>query len=199
LRHIDFLLPDPIAGQPVGDAGAYARCFRELLRAWLEDRPAEVRVRLFDSIVGLLTSGTTRLSGFGRTPDPAMTISVDGDIFTDDVLRSTEPLYFATGLHVDSSTIDEYLASEAFLLLKRASEALPDDCLTCDAAHACRGGQLVHRYRKGNGFANRSLYCDSLYALFCLAAEELLRSDRTAALLMSRLAERAAPAPAAFA
>jgi uncharacterized protein len=125
----------------------------------------ETRVRLFYEIIRLLLGGKSTTELVGLSPFGAIVIETDGSIEQSDILKSTYPGAPDTGLHVSRDSFDSVLRIPTFVARQVGTRALCDECLACKIHQVCGGGHFAHRYREGNGFANRSVYCPDLFRL----------------------------------
>jgi uncharacterized protein len=169
--NVDFLLAhgnwsSPPPGRiPGSKETAYGNWLVRVFDRWYGAPSQETRVRLFAEIIKLLLGGKSATELVGLSPLGAVVIETDGSIEQSDILKSTFPGAPETGLHVSRDTIDSVLEVPAFVARQIGLRALGDECLACEIRQVCGGGLYAHRYRKGNGFANPSVYCPDLFHL----------------------------------
>ena len=168
---VDFLLPhgnwsSPPPGRikdskeaPYGDW---------LIRAfdhWYNHPGKATKVRLFTDIITLLLGGRSASEEVGLSPSSVAVIETDGSIEKSDILKSAYAGASSTGLHISGDTFDSLLGMPSIAARQIGLMALADDCRECELRNVCGGGMYAHRYRKGDGFRNPSVYCTDLYQL----------------------------------
>ena len=92
-------------------------------------------------------------------------VETDGAIEQGSALKSAYPGAPATGLHVARDRFDQALALPAFAARQLGVAGQAARCRACPVGRVCGGGHFAHRYRRGTGFANPSVYCPDLFRL----------------------------------
>jgi uncharacterized protein len=82
-----------------------------------------------------------------------------------DALRSVHHGAADTGMTVFEHDFDEVLTHPAIVARQIGIEALPQGCVRCQIHVICGAGYYPHRYRRGDGFRNPSVYCPDLTRL----------------------------------
>jgi uncharacterized protein len=168
---VDFLLPHgnwsqpPPGRDPRSPGTPYADWLIAVFDRWYEAPRLETRIRLFEEIMAVLLGGQSRVEGVGLSPAAMVVVETDGAIEESDMLTSAYPGAGATGLHVDRDSFDAVLSPTGTPARQRGQAALAPSCRSCDLHRACGGGLYPHRYRRGHGFTNPSVYCPDLYRL----------------------------------
>ncbi|WP_433519768.1 FxsB family cyclophane-forming radical SAM/SPASM peptide maturase [Nonomuraea sp. CA-143628] len=168
---IDFLLPlgnwsfPPPRRLPGSATTPYADWLIAVFDRWYAAPHMETNVRLFSEIIQLLLGGRSNSEAVGLSPVTVLVIDTDGTIELSDTVRSSSPGAASTGLHVDMNTFDDALLLPETAARQLGEPALAPECRACDMRNVCGGGQFVHRYRSGSGFANPSVYCPDLLQL----------------------------------
>lgn len=167
---IDFLLPhgnwsEPPPGWEGPDRTAHADWLIPIFDRWFDAPTREVRVRYFEEIMNLVLGGFSQVETIGLTPATLVVIETNGMVEQVDSLKSAFDGAAETGLSVFDSSFDDALASAGMAARQLGSQALCQTCLDCDAHSVCGGGYYPHRYRRGTGFLNPSVYCADLYRL----------------------------------
>jgi uncharacterized protein len=166
---IDFLLPHghwsapPPGHDPVRTP--YAAWLITIFDRWYTTRVQRTGIRLFTEIIHLLLGGASTSEEIGLSPAISVTVETDGEIEQSDLLKSVFDGAPATGLHVARDPFDAALMLPAMAARQIGRDALSPACLACPEQQVCGGGLYVHRYRRGWGFANPSVYCADLLAL----------------------------------
>jgi uncharacterized protein len=166
---IDFLLPHGTWAQPPPErtpdpaSTPYADWLIEVFRHWYP-KP-QTRVRLFEEIMHLLLGGASDSEIVGLAPARMVVIETDGSVEQEDTLKIAFAGAPATGLHLASDPLDAALLLPQLAARQIGLRALPAQCRACPVRTVCGGGLYSHRYRKGSGFFNPSVYCPDLLAL----------------------------------
>jgi uncharacterized protein len=95
-------------------------------------------------------------------PSTLVVVDTDGSIKQLDSLSSTYPGAVDTGLHITSNSFDEALDHPTTVARQIGAAALSQQCRACQVMEICGGGLYPHRYRRGAGFRNPSVYCTDL-------------------------------------
>jgi uncharacterized protein len=163
---IDFLLPhatwdDPPPGRDGGSL-RYAEWLLAIYERWSADgRP--VRIRIFDSILALGEGDASGTESLGADTSAIAVVEVDGTWERVDSLKMVSEEAPRTGLDVHRHSVDEFLARAG--ALGRDGGELAPTCRTCRVVDTCGGGLYAHRFGRGNGYANPSVYCADLFRL----------------------------------
>ncbi len=163
----DFLLPHgtwdhPPAGAG-GDEALYGRWLCTVHDRWQEaGRP--MRVRLFESVDSLSRYGGGSSSEvLGTVPAAAVAIETDGTVVWTESLNAVAEGAANTGGTIFSHSFDDLLS------LACAPEygvgSLCQECRECPLVRVCGGGLRAHRFGRGRGFANPSVYCKDISLL----------------------------------
>jgi uncharacterized protein len=159
---IDFLLPHGTWDQPPARSTAtdYADWLLAIFDCWSADgRP--VPVRIFDSILALKAGRGSGTESLGPDADSVAVIETDGTWEQVDSLKVVSELAARTGLDVWQHSVDEVIGHN-----RDGREAeLCATCRSCAVVDVCGGGLYAHRFGRGNGFDNPSVYCADLLHL----------------------------------
>lgn len=182
---VDFLLPHgnwstPPPHRPPGTSDApYGQWLTRVFDRWYSSvRSQETEVRLFAEIMNLLLGGQSRTESVGLSPVALITVNTDGSLEQVDSLRAAYPGAASTSLNVQTNTFDDALRHPAVLDRQRGMAALAESCLRCEIRRVCGGGHYAHRYRRGSGFRNPSVYCPDLTKLITHIANRLAADVR---------------------
>jgi len=166
---IDFLLPHGHWSTPPPGHNPrsvpYATWLIQVFDRWYKAPVQETGVRLFTEIIQLILGGASASEEIGLSPVVSVTVETDGEIEQSDLLKSVFEGAPATGLHVARDTFDSALLLPEIAARQIGTDALCDTCMACPEGRVCGAGLYVHRYRRGEGFANPSVYCADLLAL----------------------------------
>lgn len=190
-RSISFLLPDFTYDTIIFNKQVISQCTDFLLSvatAWMDRQETGISVRFIDEVIGKLISDELANDTSSRhNPYRQFSISSNGEICPDDVIRSFAPRFAATEQRAASATYNALAAHPAWTELARAAEKLPLECSTCVWKRVCGGGTLHHRYRKRNGFDNPSIYCEVYKKVNSYIAARLVASGIPADSIERRL------------
>jgi uncharacterized protein len=166
---VDLLLPhgtraSPPPGRvPDQSQAPYADWLIVIFDHWY---PApRTRIRLFEEIMTLLLGGESCAEMVGLSPSRLVVIETDGTIEQGDTLKVAYHGAARTGLHVARDCFDTALRLPGVVARQLGERALCDECGRCRIRRVCGGGLYAHRYKRGSGFANPSVYCSDLMRL----------------------------------
>lgn len=167
---IDFLLPHANWSNPPGTRTPatptpYGDWLVAAFERWYSAPVYETSVRLFEAIIRGLLSQSTRIESIGLSPAADIVVETDGAIEQIDALKSTYEGAAYTGLNVQDDPFDAALLLPQLVARQVGTAALADVCRRCDIHTVCGGGYYPHRYLRGQGFRNPSVYCDDLERL----------------------------------
>lgn len=172
---IEFLLPDDTHdtfNQTL--QGKYGTYLTDLFDSWVNDDNPNIQIRILNSAISLLLGGKSFVVGFGDDVGNAITISSDGDVGPDDILRSTGTDIMSTGLSVFNSSYSEYLDFYQEGIIQKINENISQECTDCCWLKTCGATHPVHRFKETNGFSNKSIYCADMKNYFANATKYLL-------------------------
>jgi len=162
---IDVLVRDGNWDQlPFGKASPesveYGRWLSGLLEAYLTD-PDPPRLRLLDDMLRLLLGGRSQKEGVGVTDYGILVIEPDGEVQKNDTLKVAHAGAdrFAANWNIHSHALSDILASEAYAVYHAQQRPAADVCRACPDLGVCGGGMVAHRWRKGAGYANPTIFC----------------------------------------
>jgi uncharacterized protein len=161
---VDLLIPHAHWGCPPPGSG-YADWLIAVFERWYSAPVLPTRIRFFTELIQLVLGGSGAVEGLGLTPSTLIVIETDGAIKQLDSLSSAYPGAADTGLHVDSSSFDDALEHPTTIARQIGVDALSQQCRACQVMEICGGGLYPHRYRRGVGFRNPSVYCADLLRL----------------------------------
>jgi uncharacterized protein len=164
LPHGNWSTPPLVRGTQAAEA-PYGEWLVAAFDRWYQASRRETEIRLFTEIVNLLLGGQSRSEGVGLSPAALVTVNTDGSIEQVDTLRSAYDGAMGTGYNVIDHSFDDLLWRPAVVARQIGVAALSDTCIGCDIHHVCGGGYYPHRYRRGDGFHNPSVYCRDLTLL----------------------------------
>lgn len=198
---IDFLLPhgnwsSPPAGleTPFGRKDApYGQWLNTIFDEWFPDHTSSVRIRIFDSLIHLLTGGRSGFEAVGGAESNLVVVETDGSYEMVDTLKATPGSVAKTGLHVRRNSLQEaqdYMARKQRTL---GALSMAEVCKQCPIVRQCGGGYLPHRYENGNKFNRETVYCQDMQRLvphvFGGLNEHALRHKTTTSFRAFKLSE----------
>jgi uncharacterized protein len=166
---IDFLLPhgnwdSPPPHRPPDGSTPYGDWLIAVFDRWYGDA-SPVDVRMFADIMRMLLGGASTSELIGLSPCGLVVVDTDGSLEQVDTLKSAYHGAAATGLSVHTDSFDAALAVPAVAARQIGLAALSDVCRACPVHRVCGGGYYPHRYRRGAGFKNPSVFCPDLRRL----------------------------------
>jgi uncharacterized protein len=168
---VDFLLPHgnwsaPPPGRPADPAAApYADWLIAIFDRWYAAAGRETGVRFFEEIINLLLGGASAVESIGLTPVSLIVVETDGSLEQVDSLKAAFAGAPETGLNVFDHAFDAAMEHPSIVARQLGRAGLCGTCASCPVAGVCGGGLYPHRYRRGAGFLNPSVYCPDLLRL----------------------------------
>ncbi|SEG16349.1 uncharacterized protein SAMN04489712_103453 [Thermomonospora echinospora] len=167
---IDFLLPHGTWSEPPPgrgpDAGTpYADWLIAVFDRWYGAPVRETGIRLFEEIINLVLGGRSRSESVGLSPVALIVVDTDGTMQQVDTLKTAFPGAPETGLTVTEHEFDDALRHPGVVARQIGRAALCAQCTACPVGDICGGGCYTHRYRRGHGYRNPSVYCLDLKKL----------------------------------
>ncbi len=188
LELLEFLLPDQTHDTfNIQNRGTYSKYLIELFNNWVKDDNPKIKIRILNSAISLLLGGKSYVIGFGNDLGEAITISSDGDISPDDILRSTGTNIMNTGLKVNVNTFYDYQKFHFSSLTNTINKTINNECTNCCWYKACGATHPIHRFSKLDGFSNKSVYCDDMKFYFAHISKFLLSKGLPLELLIKNL------------
>ncbi|WP_425558083.1 FxsB family cyclophane-forming radical SAM/SPASM peptide maturase [Cryptosporangium japonicum] len=178
---LEFLFPHATWETPpaasAGNAPEYARWLGRIFDRWTADgRP--VPIRLFDSIVRTTAGLSSLTEAIGLQDADLLVIETDGSLEQADSLKTAFDGAAATGLSVFADSFDVAARHPGITARQGGLDALCAECRACPVVDSCGGGLYAHRYRRGSGFANPSVYCADLKELIRIVRDRVPTGPR---------------------
>jgi uncharacterized protein len=179
---IDLLLPHATwTDPPLGEPGRHGAWLAAVFDLWWDAARPSPPIRLFHEIIGLLFGRPGTTEAVGLSPAAAVVVDTDGSIEQADGLRWAYPGAAATGLNVLENSFDAALDHPGLVARQLGLASLGSRCRDCAVVRVCGGGHYVHRYRRGQGFRNASVYCRDLEDVIRHIARRVADTADTAA------------------
>jgi uncharacterized protein len=166
---VDLLLPHanwsnpPIRG--TRSSTVYGEWLMAIFDRWYSAPRRETSIRIFDEIIRGVLGQPSKVESIGLSPARLIVVETDGSIEGIDALKSAYDGAAHTGLHVNRDPFDAALSDPQIVARQIGVAALGETCNQCDIRNVCGGGFYPHRYQRGSGFRNPSVYCDDLAML----------------------------------
>ncbi|MEM6718131.1 MAG: radical SAM protein [Bacteroidota bacterium] len=159
--YVNFLLPDYTHDSFPYEPKAMGKWLIELYNFWIKDKNRPI-IPFFNGLTNAIL-GSQKIA---RHEAHALVIETNGDIEAVDSLKGCGESFTKTNLNVLTHDFEEIIQSPlGKLYFQDSMEKLCTKCLECPVAKVCRGGRLVHRHKKENGFNNPSVYCEDMILL----------------------------------
>lgn len=193
VTHMNFLWPNFHHNSPEATEAFIDGCgdfMVDVCRAWFEGGKKGVEVRFLREIIGpLLDDEVCReLPPNKNNPFELITVSSNGDIAPDDIIRTLAPRFRQTGYQVGRHTLNDLARSNTWHEISRSQKQLPEPCQQCVWRNVCRAGSPQHRYSDAGGFDNPSIYCKSLKRVYGYVTQNLIRGGIPQETIERRLA-----------
>ncbi len=125
-----------------------------------------VSVRFLRSLVRAVLGYETNSDSFGYGPLHTVTLTTDGFLEPNDVLRIAGSEQTNTSVNVLRSEIDDVREEPTWSAAYESALHLCETCEGCEFRNECGGGHLSHRYSSSRRFDNPSVYCSDLMRIF---------------------------------
>ena len=169
LRHIKLLFVDRTNDEPLTESEntELGQKLCEMFDYWLAKHSRSVDVIPFDRIVRGVTRRLTGGAPAQGAFDFGMAVLSDGRVrLPDDFMIAKDWFWSQATLSLAESTVSEFMSQPHVAELQRQMVSAPTRCGGCAHVAACQGGELAHRYQRGSGFDNPSVYCGPLKTLY---------------------------------
>lgn len=168
-RSINFLLPDVTHDdnkRTSREIELIGQAMTRIFDDWSARKDAGIRVRFIrDALLPMISESVPTGSNISKEDLwRAITISSDGDVYVEDTLRGVFASSSANAQDVRNSRLGDILESPDWARVADGVDRLGTRCESCRYRSVCRGGSMVSRYSRANGFQNPSVYCEALFA-----------------------------------
>jgi len=166
----------------------------DLFDAWVERNDRRIRIRFIDQLLRALLSGAEGLATAAqeRPQHTYFTISSNGEVVGQDDERVFQAAFNNGVVASGEFGLSAFYEVPAMRRYLSARQEIGKKCQSCVWGKVCAGGAAmgsnVQRYSKEKGFANESVYCETLSALLVKLTEYALAQgvpmERIAAVLV---------------
>lgn len=156
--------------------------FSEIIRYW-QTTPKRVgrlvSIQILSEILTAMVSdaGARRMDFRRSNRHNIITVSSDGKLGMDDNIMALDKALFDANTNVRNTTLAQFFASPTWQQLVKAVDTAPAKCASCDWYRTCRSGELFNRYKKGSGFDQPSVFCETLDTIHTAVAAIAARHD----------------------
>lgn len=139
---------------------------RKIVRYWIDNLvfPQFHFVRgitdVFFSLYSELGAANTDVRASSR--HYIATISSEGVLLPDDNIIGLDTRFGDSGLKIFGTSLRDFVESPLWNELETALDNVPGECRECEWYRSCRGGDLFNRYSRQQGFAAKSVLCDTI-------------------------------------
>jgi uncharacterized protein len=138
-----------------------------------------IRISLIsDLLLGMMSEdAATRIDRRRSNRHHVITITGQGLLGPDDNIMALDKALCRDDLSVHNTTLTELFATPIWRALVDAVDHPPERCSRCEWYRACRSGELFNRYSRATGFANPSVFCETLDFLATRMAQLVAQRD----------------------
>jgi uncharacterized protein len=130
----------------------------ELYDLWINDAKRPI-IPFFNGLTNAIL-GSQKIA---RHEAHALVVETNGDIEAVDSLKGCGEGFTKTNMNIATHDFTEIVKLPlGKLYFEDSMEKLCTKCLECPVVDICKGGRLVHRHKKENGFNNPSIYCEDM-------------------------------------
>lgn len=90
------------------------------------------------------------------------TVSSEGALFVDDNVLGIDESFSTTDLTIFDTSLRDLIESPTWQKLNAAVDLVPAECEECPWRRSCRSGALFNRFSRQDGFARKSVLCETL-------------------------------------
>ena len=90
------------------------------------------------------------------------TISSAGDLNVDDNLMGIDASLSDSGLTIFGTSLKDLVLGSVWQRLNTAVDTIPAECSGCPWFRSCRSGDLYNRFSRRDGFAGKTVLCDTI-------------------------------------
>jgi uncharacterized protein len=167
VRNLNLLLPrdghDSDIWKPQARWIAY---FADVLRYWRSapSKGQPLTLYLVSDVLAALASESAalRLDKKRSNRHSIITISGQGHLGPDDNVMALDKALCRDDVTIWNTSLAAFFSSPLWRALEAAVDHAPEPCATCEWYRTCRSGELYNRYSKTTGFANPSVFCETL-------------------------------------
>lgn len=190
--NLDVLPPDLNHND---DIVSIAQYYKTLFDIWYDKySDSGIKVRFLHSLIRSVLGLETNSDSFGYGPLHTISLSTDGALEPNDVLRIGGSERTKTNANILRSDLDEVAAEKNWIEAYNSALKLCSKCENCKYNFACGGGHLSHRWSDNNAYDNPSVYCDDLMLLFDhvwnRVSADILISDGTRQITLSQFLKK---------
>lgn len=166
---LDFLLPHGTwdrlpPGKESPESTRHGEWLAAAFDAWIDGPYRKVSVRYLESILSIMMGGCSTTEAVGPEPVTLVTVATDGCIEAVDTMKSAYPGAQELGIRLDATDFESARRNAHLRLRQAGVTGLCGTCQSCPEVRVCGGGYFPHRFGRGQGFSNPSVYCaDILY------------------------------------
>jgi uncharacterized protein len=143
---------------------------------WEEDNPA-ISIRYFENIIAGILGRQPGLDALGGGPVSIVSIDTDGGIEPLDSLKACGDGFTDLSLNVHKDHLASVYSAPLFRQAIGGQKSLAEVCSVCPLGSICGGGYLPHRFGRGKGFDNPSVYCRDLWRLISHIAATIANTN----------------------
>jgi uncharacterized protein len=178
-QYTDFLLLDvnheTSSPETVAASTEY---YLRLFKAWRTYGDRKVRIRFFSELIACFQSDALMRQYHHQRWDlrQHIVVSSNGDIGTEDVVRTLHPRFAHINLNIRDATVQQIVDSSVWQEMTAARNIRPEPCQSCGWWNICHGGYLPTRYSAADGLKRETVYCSLLKTVYPEVVAQLVRS-----------------------
>ncbi len=160
VNSVNFLIPDythdnfPFSKREM----VMANWLITLFDIWINDND-RYKIPMFIGLINRLLGVTDITDNESRV----LVIETNGEIEAVDSLKACGEGFTKSGININTHDFSDIVGVPlGKLYYEDSTTKLCSKCLQCPIMEVCKGGRLVHRFKKENGFNNPSVYCEDL-------------------------------------
>ncbi|QKX07354.1 radical SAM protein [Aquimarina sp. TRL1] len=171
---VNYLIPDytydNVPFDPNTDETSMADWLIQLFDHWIAD-PDKYIIPIFKGLINSLLG----ITDHEHNESKVLVIETNGEIEAIDSLKACGQGFTKSKMKIQTHSFTDILTSPlGRLYFENSTHMLCSQCKACPILEICKGGRLVHRFKKENGFNNPSIYCRNLIQLIAHVQHRLM-------------------------
>ncbi|WKE65633.1 radical SAM protein [Gallaecimonas kandeliae] len=139
--------------------------FKGVIDYWsTQQKGGKLYINTLNRIFGMLMSEqyAGRVDEHKAMQHNIINVSSEGQLGVDDNILSLDGTLLNKEVNIFNTSLNQFLHSELWQSLIKAVDEKPDACEGCEWYRSCRGGALFNRYKKAEGFKDKTVFCKTM-------------------------------------
>lgn len=178
ITNFDLLFPrEGYDSQLLAQQDKWVKYFDGVLDYWFtQQKGRKLCMNTLNRIFSMLMSGTysEKTDEYKAMQHNIINISSDGVLGIDDNILSLDNNLLNKNTTIFNTSLNKFMQQPLWQSLISAVDEKPESCDGCEWYRSCRAGALFNRYKKGEGFGNKTVFCQTMDHIHNRIAEYLV-------------------------